>query len=325
MQQIKFKDKIAPHLVILGAGASRACVPNGDINQKQLPLMQDLVTITGLESILINSKYRDRLTENFEDLFSDIYEEGNDELISRLQNHLYNYFQDLKIPKHPTIYDYLVCSLREKDYIASFNWDSLLLQAYCRCPFKSKPRLIFLHGNVAVGYSELGQIVGLNQNEFSSKGDQLTRSSLLYPIKNKNYNSDPFILKQWEDFRSVLEKAYYVTVFGYSVPKTDIEAKTRMLEAWGQNKLQELLQFACIDIDRTALSKWTEFICEHHHDEHHESFFESKLAQFPRRTCEYLWEEKMECKFLKYEIMPDDFSSLDDLYNWFTPCLNQEM
>ncbi|MHA1748548.1 MAG: hypothetical protein ACTSXN_02865 [Promethearchaeota archaeon] len=29
----------------------------------------------------------------------------------------------------PTIYDYLILSLRKKDVIATFNWDPLLVQA----------------------------------------------------------------------------------------------------------------------------------------------------------------------------------------------------
>ena len=36
------------------------------------------------------------------------------------------YFADLELPGHPTIYDRLVLSLREKDLIATFNWDPFL-------------------------------------------------------------------------------------------------------------------------------------------------------------------------------------------------------
>src|SRR5947199_10791733 len=38
----------SPHVVILGAGASRAAFPNGDANGSRLPLMVDLVGCLGL-------------------------------------------------------------------------------------------------------------------------------------------------------------------------------------------------------------------------------------------------------------------------------------
>ncbi len=41
-----------PHVLILGAGASRAAFPKGDRNGKSLPLMDDFVETVGLNSIL---------------------------------------------------------------------------------------------------------------------------------------------------------------------------------------------------------------------------------------------------------------------------------
>jgi len=40
------------HLVILGAGASRAALPNGDKRGRTLPLMNDLVDTLGLRPLL---------------------------------------------------------------------------------------------------------------------------------------------------------------------------------------------------------------------------------------------------------------------------------
>ncbi|HBD7214869.1 TPA: hypothetical protein K1Y51_001717, partial [Legionella pneumophila] len=37
-----------PHVVLLGAGASLAALPNGDANKKQLPLMNNLVEVIQL-------------------------------------------------------------------------------------------------------------------------------------------------------------------------------------------------------------------------------------------------------------------------------------
>lgn len=41
-----------PHVVILGAGASRAVCPNGDSRGNRLPLMSDFSEIVGLEALL---------------------------------------------------------------------------------------------------------------------------------------------------------------------------------------------------------------------------------------------------------------------------------
>lgn len=41
-----------PHVVILGAGASKASFPNGDKNGHIVPLMNDLINICELEPIL---------------------------------------------------------------------------------------------------------------------------------------------------------------------------------------------------------------------------------------------------------------------------------
>jgi len=66
-----------PHVVVLGAGASRAVCLNGDKNNKALPLMKDFTEAIGLKSLLnswgINSE------QNFEEIFSDLYEKKENE------------------------------------------------------------------------------------------------------------------------------------------------------------------------------------------------------------------------------------------------------
>ncbi len=57
-----------PNVVILGAGASRATCPKGDVNGRKLPLMSDLVDCLNLcpklEEWGIDPK------QNFEDIFT---------------------------------------------------------------------------------------------------------------------------------------------------------------------------------------------------------------------------------------------------------------
>ena len=113
------------HLVVLGTGASRAAFPAGDRNGKTLPLMADFVDTLQLRELLNDwSVNPDR---NFEEIFSGIYESGNTDRIKILQTCVEDYFGGLQIGDKPTIYDHLVLSLRKKDYIATFNWDPLLL------------------------------------------------------------------------------------------------------------------------------------------------------------------------------------------------------
>jgi hypothetical protein len=323
LNEIVYKENSRPHLVILGAGASRACLPNGDAYGKKLPLMNDLVEILNLEDLIKKSNVNSS-PRNFEEFYSKIHETNNHKLINGIQNRVNEYFENLYLPEEPTLYDYLICSLRGKDYIATFNWDPLLMQAFLRCPFDvaNKPKLIFLHGNVMVGMAEEEQVCGLLMNRYTENGFVLKPVNLLYPVTQKNYNNNRFIKGQWHEFKKVLKRSYYITIFGYGVPESDIEAKQNMLEAWNINEVKELGQFEIINTDVEAVKKWGDFIIEHHYN-NYSSYFDSMLAHYPRRTSEYLWEWTQECKFLTPERMPQ-FDNRSLLYEWFGLCLEQE-
>lgn len=52
-QLIQFPERdLHPHVVLLGAGASRAAFPNGDRSGKSIPLMNDLVDVLGLRTLV---------------------------------------------------------------------------------------------------------------------------------------------------------------------------------------------------------------------------------------------------------------------------------
>ena len=51
-EEIKQVSMKRPHVVVLGAGASRATCPNGDWSGRILPLMTDFVEVVGLEALL---------------------------------------------------------------------------------------------------------------------------------------------------------------------------------------------------------------------------------------------------------------------------------
>jgi hypothetical protein len=43
-------------------------------------------------------------------------------------------------------------------------------------------------------------------------------TTLLYPVRNKNYSADPFTANEWAVLKESLGQAYMVTIFGYSAP-----------------------------------------------------------------------------------------------------------
>ena len=120
----------------------------------------------------------------------------------------------------------LVLSLRQKDCIATFNWDGLLVQAYQRMQkiTSDLPQTVFLHGNVEVGYCPKCNTYGYLFAKCHKCGEQLQEVPLLYPVKNKNYQKDEFISEQWKILNDYISKAALITIYGYSAPKTDIEA-----------------------------------------------------------------------------------------------------
>ncbi len=156
--------------------------------------------------------------------------------------------------KTPTLYDHLILSLRDKDVIATFNWDPFLIQAYRRNhkTVKSLPKIVFLHGNVLSGYCRRDNIHGTKNGRCAKCGQPYTPSQLLYPIKTKDYNSDPEISSQWEFLKDVLKHALVVTIFGYGAPASDAAAIDILSQAWGGN-----LKFANLNKLRLSISKMT--------------------------------------------------------------------
>ena len=156
------RDDADPHVVVVGAGGSRAACANGDKNGRRLPVMADLSDIVGLGPLLENAGFAAETALNFEALYDDLATGGEHApLMAEMESRVRAYFATLQIPDAATVYDYLLLSLRPKDLIATFNWDPLLAQAFRRHEgLISLPKLAFLHGNVAVGFCEAHRRVG---------------------------------------------------------------------------------------------------------------------------------------------------------------------
>ena len=307
-----------PHVVILGSGASRAACPKGDRNGKPLPLMRDLNEILKLKSLF--SEWKESLPKNFEDTYSILAERGETTKIEELEKRTYTYFHRLRLPDSPTIYDYLVLSLRDTDLIATFNWDPLLVEAYARnrASGLDMPHLAFLHGNVAVSYCEKDRRMG-NELLCPVCHRLYKPTKLLFPIREKDYASDGFIRTQWDVFEKALRQAFMITIFGYGGPKTDTKAIEAMKLAWGgaENRTLEQTTFITRDPkdEDQLIEEWADFVFSHHYSIYGD-YYKSWIANHPRRTGEAWQNQNLEAKFISNNPAPK-VNTLPELWQWF--------
>lgn len=246
---VKRKINHAPHLVLLGAGASLAAFPDGDANGRRLPLMRNLVQVVGLEDLLIAHDVREG-HEDFEGLYDGLASDpSKTDLVRLVDQRVREYFAGMRLPDEVTLYDQLLLSLREKDVIATFNWDPFLPQAFRRSrDVRRLPKILFLHGNVEIGACREHRRSGFIEQTCSVCGKAMEPSRLLFPVKHKDYTSDPFIRSEWLQLQQTLGRAYLVTVFGYSAPVTDVDARDLLLKKWRDNPTRELAEIDIVDI-----------------------------------------------------------------------------
>lgn len=325
--QINFINNNLSHIVILGAGASIASTIDADEkNGKKLPSMDNF-----FEALNIKKKYSEILkgkrNKNLEKIYGELIKENPvNPLVFELENDIYQYFSSLELPNSPTIYDYLILSLRSKDVIATFNWDPFLEQAYIRnLRFtRDLPQLLFLHGNVAIGVCDKDRTFGVIGAKCSKCNEKYQPVKLLYPVEEKNYNSTPFIKAQWDTLIDVLKRPVMITFFGYSAPKSDVEAIKLMRNAHSQSKIRQFDEIEVIDIKTEDIiyKTWKPFFYSHHYSIVN-NFFNSSFAKFPRRTCEVYWAEKMEALFCEDNKHPK-FTSLNWAWDWFSELIAAE-
>lgn len=319
-----------PHVFILGAGASRAAFPKGNRNGIRVPLMDDLIEVLGLGPLLSEHGVAAE-TRDFEDIYSTIVADGNDvQLAKELQQRVFDYFAGLELPDEPTVYDQLVLSLRNKDVVATFNWDPFLWQALRRSGKRfgpdAVPRAIFLHGSVAIGHCTRHRPISLGARgrKCQTCGAPVIGAPLLYPITQKDYTSDPGIATEWQQLHNDLQDAFVLTVFGYSAPVSDVAAVDLMKHAWGDPEQRDLEQTEIIDIrDEDDLCRtWEPFICRDHYQTCR-TLDDSIVAQNPRRSVEAIWAGVMDCKFVR-ENPPPECASLRQLWDWHAELIEQE-
>lgn len=314
-----------PHVVLVGAGASRAAFPSGDANGKPLPLMTDFLEIVPVKDLLERHGVA-TAGRNFEDLYSRLHDNPQHaELLKQLEGTVLDYFSSLQLPETPTIYDQLVLSLRPKDVIATFNWDPFLIQAVQRNRNIIKgPLLLFLHGNVLEGFCVAHKTYGLIGNACRQCSQPLQRVPLLFPIGKKDYNSEPAIKLAWDALHAAFEDAFMVTVFGYGAPQSDVEAIALLKKAWGDKNDRSMEEFEIIDIRKEddLRDSWDAFIHSHHYQTY-SAFADSWIANHPRRTGEAYIHQFLDALFIDNNPVPR-CKTLRDLQDWYTPLLKRE-
>ncbi|NIJ52579.1 hypothetical protein [Dyadobacter arcticus] len=322
------------HVVILGAGASIASTfRNPEPNGKRLPSMDNFIDIVELSDIVEILPERLR-AKNFEQLYTNLHNENpNSDEIIEIQNRVYNYFKDMKLPENEaTIYDFLVLSLRPRDLIATFNWDPFLYQAFCRnAPIADMPYVCFLHGSVSIGYSKEDGRSGPVGMQMRRDGGLFEPTQLLYPVSQKNYTADEFINMEWSKVKKWLheDSTKRVTIFGYGAPDTDVEAVSLMNTAWGTADKRNMEQFEIIDIrsEEEGVKRWESFIHSHHYD-YTNNYFSSSLASNPRRTFESYFQHNMpetpSDAFSASNPITADIKTLQELWEWHKPLVEAE-
>ncbi len=312
------------HVIILGAGASKAAFPNGDSRGNILPVMNELVEAANLKRFLDFQGIKD-VPNNFEELYSKLHNRGDKKILRTIESAIWQYFVGLRMPTEPTLYDHLMLSLREKDIIATFNWDPFLVEARLRNrKVKSLPQLAYLHGNVRIGCCKEHEEYGIIASKCPICDKFIKPTDLLYPILEKDYDQNKFIKAQWEKLEAYLQNAYILTIFGYGAPSSDVKAIELMKKAWGKVGKRNLEQVEIINtMNEDDLYKtWKPFI----HTDHYEiknDFYKSYIGRFPRRSCEAFWDQSMEHKYIDGIEYPKNVS-WDELYKLYSILFEEE-
>lgn len=323
---ISTPEKSGTHVVILGAGASKAAFPNGDANGKQLPVMDNLIEVVGLEELLRDNNV-DFEGKDFEHIYSELFRvTPNSSILEEIEIAISNYFKSLELPDTPTLYDHILLSLKPNDLIATFNWDPFLFDAWERLPNQSlqTQNMAFLHGNVRIGFCEKHKYFIRNGFSCPKCRKRVVPTKLLYPIETKDYSTDSFIKLQWEKLRHNLQDAFTLTIFGYSAPSSDKDAVDLILIDWHKAINRDITTVHMIDIknEDTLAVQWKPFYKSSHY-QCVSDFYKSYITQYPRRSCEALKFQTVYGKFAEQFPLKRDMS-FEELHNWFEPLWKAE-
>ena len=323
-QLVDKPKKLGRHIVILGAGASVAAFPSGDANGKRLPTMDNFIEMLGLEPVLERAGVKN-IYRNFETVYGELYDNDPESpVLKEIEEIVYAYFDSLRLPSCPTLYDHLLMALRPKDIVATFNWDPFLFDAWNRNKDKvTLPDIVHLHGNVRVAYCQEHPAYGEHGMYCPECGEKLVPTRLLYPVTIKNYGNDTFIKTEWEVLRRGLPHAMTLTIFGYGAPHTDKEAVDLMKSAWDkENRFIERVEIIDIKNKDILWEQWDPFIVRTYLD-HEQDYYESRISRYPRRSCEALFNQTVLGQPVENNPLPRD-ADFESLFSWFEPFIKAE-
>jgi hypothetical protein len=287
-------------------------------------VVAELAECVELLPLLKSAGFHDH--KDFESIYDELATTGRvPSLQSEIEFRVRSYFQSMALPEAPILYDYLLLSLRQHDLIATFNWDPFLARAYMRNrDVPNLPQLAFLHGNVEIAACIKDRVKGFRGDTCRKCGQPLNPTRLLYPVRNKDYKSDPVIANEWSVLEDFLNDAYMLTIFGYSAPTTDAAAVELMSRIWTANPTFELGQVSIVDIkSEEELEKtWQPFFCRSHSGIHAE-LFTTWILRHPRRSCEALAMATLQNTPWRNNPFPQ-FNSLPELRAWITPLIAEE-
>ena len=291
-QLIEHPRAMRPHVVLLGAGASKQAFPKGDAADRPIPVMDDLVEIVGLQPLIDRAGLKMGKESNFEVIYGQLASEPRyASTVKEIERRIDEYFSGLSLPDRATIYDRLLISLRPTDAVITFNWDPFLFDAYQRnrdaVPL---PEIFFLHGNVRIGACGDHDRWGARNGRCPECGQNFTDVPLLYPIRKKDYSKDPYIRRNWEAAKTLFSEAFTITIFGYGAPESDADAVELLRLAWVERSPRTFEHIEIIDTaPQTYLhDRWSPFTPTLHY--HVTTAFEQcRIARWPRRTCESLF------------------------------------
>jgi hypothetical protein len=117
--------------------------------------------------------------------------------------------------------------------------------------------------------------------------------------------------------QAALKSSFMITIFGYCAPKSDVSAIALMKTVWGDVNHRNMEQTEIIDIrDEDDLEKvWSPFIHTHHR-EFHKDFYDSFIANHPRRTGEAYYNQYYMAHFIDNNPLPKN-ADFKELWNWY--------
>jgi hypothetical protein len=278
------------HLVILGAGSTIATIPppHGDKNGMCAYTLNNFLSDSFYADFLstLDSKYKNL---DVEELCKKMYSE-DDVLYNKFEALIRQKYALLELPDSFSILERLIMSLNADDAILSFNWDDLIIQAYNRVqeyiPSVLLPKIGFPHGNAQACY---------NQERYGSKRNpnnhNLIDSPLNMPVNELNYKKDLFIKSQWQILDFYIRNCQMITFFGYRGPVSDRDDLNHMVDVLSKNQICTKIEIIdkskedAIEVAKNikCLIGITETEADCCGD-----FYESRIAQYPRRTLKSL-------------------------------------